>query len=111
MTAADKYCLVALGKRSPQVGSIGGPLDRSLTIRSPDIGLGPFFAILAKLQQEGNNIKAADGYWLVALDISSSRVGSIRRPLGRGLTIWISDIGLGPFFAILAIKLRSSFTN
>ena len=47
MTAADEYCLVALGERSPQVGSIRGPLCRGLTIRNPKAGFGPFFAILA----------------------------------------------------------------
>jgi len=47
VTAADGYWLVSLGKGSPRVGSIRGPHGDGLTIRSPKVGLGPFFAILA----------------------------------------------------------------
>jgi len=45
-------------------------------------------------------VTAADGYWLVALDRVSTRVGSIRGSLGGGSTIRSPKVGLGPFFAI-----------
>jgi len=34
-------------------------------------------------------VTAANGYWLVALGKGSSRIRSIRGPLGRGLNIWV----------------------
>ena len=47
MTVEDGYCLVALGKGAPRVGSIRGPLGGGLTIRSPKVGIGKFSATLA----------------------------------------------------------------
>jgi len=99
VTAADGYWLVAMGKSSPRVGSIRGRITRGLTIRSPKLGFGPFFAILAirfedKLHKERNDVAAADGNWLVAIGKAFARVGSIRVPLGRGLTIRSPEVGL-----------------
>jgi len=65
----------------------------------------------AKLHQKGNGATAADGYWLVSLGKGSPRVGSIRGPHGDDLTIRSPKVGLGPFFAILAISLRPSYTK
>jgi len=56
-------------------------------------------------------VTTADGNWLVALGKGSLCVVSIRGPLGRGLTIRSPEINLGPFFAILAISLRPSYTK
>ena len=65
----------------------------------------------AKLHRGGNDVTAADEYWLVALGEGSPRVGSIRGSLGRGSTIRSPELGLGSFFALLAISLWPSYTK
>jgi len=47
VTAVDGYWLVTMDNALPRVGSIRGHLDRGLTIRSQEIGMGPFFDISA----------------------------------------------------------------
>jgi len=85
VTAADVFWLVAIGKFLHRVGLIRGRLPRGLTIRSPELVLGLFFAILDntfedKLHKEGNDVTAGDGNWLVALGKGSLCVVSIRCP-------------------------------
>ena len=82
-----------------------GPSWPWLDHPEPQTRSGTFFRYIshkfeAKLHQEGNDVTAADRVWLVGLGKGSPWVGSIRGTLGRGLTIWSPEVGLGPFFAI-----------